>query len=423
MSVWAGGEAIGYVVRRRAQPAAGAVSRCGSESTRRAGRTGAGSAASPATRSAGWSSSTARPSTSSSSTSRAPPGAMLPPGGRERRVRLRAAPGRGSRGRVEPFARRPAPPDARRSAATGSTRSSSRRSTPTSPCSARRRWSACTTRSSSRCRSLTVPSRRERVCRAAQAPASPCGARRRLFTVSEASRAAIAQHFGIAADRLRVVPGGAGSRVRATHRRRRSQPACAEAGLGRRATATSSTRAGSARTRTSRPDRRLRPARADGRAPTLPLLVLVGDLESETYLSSAASVRERIARHGLGRCGSPARLRLRRGARVPLQRRDRRRDPVARRGLRPAGGRGCSLRRSRRAQRPRRHIARPSARPRSSSRRQTSRRSRRSSAAWPTDETLRRDVAARAREAVSGLTWDAAAAELRALIHEAARLR
>ena len=39
-------------------------------------------------------------------------------------------------------------------------------------------------------------------------------------------------------------------------------------------------------------------ARAEGPG-EVPLLVLVGDLESETYLSSAASVRERIARHGL----------------------------------------------------------------------------------------------------------------------------
>ena len=39
------------------------------------------------------------------------------------------------------------------------------------------------------------------------------------------------------------------------------------------------------------------------------------------------------------------------------------------------------------------------------------------------DEALRSEVAAQARHAVSGLTWDAAAAELRTLIREAARLR
>src|SRR5262249_51212387 len=40
---------------------------------------------------------------------------------------------------------------------------------------------------------------------------------------------------------------------------------------------------------------RFRRGRADA-----PLLVLVGDLDSDSYLSSAASVRARIASHGLG---------------------------------------------------------------------------------------------------------------------------
>jgi glycosyltransferase involved in cell wall biosynthesis len=39
-----------------------------------------------------------------------------------------------------------------------------------------------------------------------------------------------------------------------------------------------------------------------------------------------------------------------------------------------------------------------------------------------TDEELRLQEGAQARQAVAGLTWDAAAAELRVLIREAARL-
>ena len=82
--------------------------------------------------------------------------------------------------------------------------------------------------------------------------------------------------------------------------------------------------------------------------------------ESAGARRGASAARRRAAagrrrRRGLGRAAAarrsrhpPARLRLGRGARAPLPRRDRRRLPVALRGLRHSGDRGDGVRRSRR---------------------------------------------------------------------------
>ncbi|MCP9485227.1 MAG: glycosyltransferase family 4 protein [Gaiellaceae bacterium MAG52_C11] len=266
---------------------------------------------------------------------------------------------------------------------------------------------------------LTVPSRRERAAvglkhRVAVRRAS------RLFTVSEASRAAIVAHFGIAPERLRLVPE-APDPVFTPREGERLAAGLAEAGLEPdeafflfaggisphknvetliEAYALSSRR------------------RGEG----MPLLVLAGDLEREAYLSSAASVRERIARHGLeeavrlpGFVSDEALACLYSGATAVVI---------------PSLAEGFGLPAVEAAA-----CGTPVALSDLPPHRETL-----GDAALffpPTDvealgaildrliddEALRRDVGNRARRAVSGLTWDAAAAELGTLIREAARLR
>ena len=143
---------------------------------------------------------------------------------------------------------------------------------------------------------LTVPARRDRVAanhkhRAGIRTAST------LFTVSETARRAITAHLGIPPERLRIVPE-APDPVFAP----RSGPALtsglAAAGLTpdesfflcfggispHKNVETLVDAYGSLRR---------------GRGDTTPLLVLVGELEESAYASAAASVRERIARHGI----------------------------------------------------------------------------------------------------------------------------
>ena len=85
---------------------------------------------------------------------------------------------------------------------------------------------------------------------------------------------------------------------------------------------------------------------------TAPPLVLVGDLEGETYLSAATSVRERIAAHGLGAQVILPGFVSDEALACLYSGRNRSRDPLARRGLRAAGGRGGDMRRTGRPQRP-----------------------------------------------------------------------
>ena len=266
---------------------------------------------------------------------------------------------------------------------------------------------------------LTVPSRRER---AAARMKHTVAVRRasRLFTVSEASRGAIAAHFKIPLDQLRVVPE-APDPVFSPRSGESLLAGLAEAGLA--AEDRYFLYAGGISPHKN--VERLIDAYADARresSASFPLLVLVGDLERETYLSSAASVRERIARHGLTdvvrlpgfvsdevlAClysgsaavvipslaegfGLPAVEAAACGAAVALSDLPPHRETLGTAALffPPTDVEALAT------------ILR----------------------CLSEDESLRSDVATRARDAVAGLTWDAAAAELRALIHEAARLR
>jgi glycosyltransferase involved in cell wall biosynthesis len=114
-----------------------------------------------------------------------------------------------------------------------------------------------------------------------------------IFTVSEASRAAISLRLGVAHDRLTVVPEAPDPVFR---------PAPAEAveaaraavGLG--ADERYLLYAGGISPHKDVPTLISALARLSGERPKL---VIVGDLERETYVSSAAAVRERIAALGL----------------------------------------------------------------------------------------------------------------------------
>ncbi|MBA2462457.1 MAG: glycosyltransferase family 4 protein [Actinobacteria bacterium] len=265
---------------------------------------------------------------------------------------------------------------------------------------------------------LTVPSRRERVAatlkhRVAVRRAS------RLFTVSEASRRSIASHFRIAPERLRIVPE-APDPVFSPREGERLTAGLAEIGLAPgdpfflfaggisphknvetliEAYALLRSRLGEA----------------------APLLVLAGDLEGEAYLSSAASVRERVERHGLGAAvrlpgfvSDEALACLYSGARAVVI---------------PSLAEGFGL--------PAVEAAACGA-PVALSDLPPHRETLGEAALFfpPTDvsalavilerlsgdEELRREVGSRGRRAVSGLTWDAAAAELGMLLREAARL-
>jgi len=266
---------------------------------------------------------------------------------------------------------------------------------------------------------LTVPSRRERAAarlkhRVAIRRAS------RLFTVSQASREAIAAHFTIPEETLGLVTE-APDPVFSPRSGARLVAGLAEVGLEEDERYFLYAGGISPHKNVETLIDAYAQARTDG-TESPPLLVLVGDLDSETYLSSARSVRERIARHGLAAdirlpgfvsdevlaClysgatavvipslaegfGLPAVEAAACGAAVALSDLPPHRETLGTAALffpptdvdALATILGC----------------------------------------LSADETLRSGVAEAASEAVSGLTWDAAAAELRLLIHEAARLR
>lgn len=265
---------------------------------------------------------------------------------------------------------------------------------------------------------LTVPSRRERVAAGLKHRIAVRRATR-LFTVSEASRQAIAGHFGIAAERLRIVPE-APDPVFAPRTGDRLAAGLAEAGLepGERYFLYAGGISPHKNVETLIEAYAVSSKRGTEGAP---LLVLVGELESEAYLSSAASVRERIARHRLAdsvrlpgfvsdetlAClysgaigvvipslaegfGLPAVEAAACGAAVALSDLPPHRETLGRAALffQPTDVEALAAILDR----------------------------------LGGDEALRSEVAAQARHAVSGLTWDAAAAELRTLIREAARL-
>ena len=264
---------------------------------------------------------------------------------------------------------------------------------------------------------LTAASRRERaLLRTKHAWAIRSAAR--VFTVSEASRLAVSARHGLPAASLRVVPE-APDPVFGARSEEAVRAGLAAAGLrpGRRFFVYAGGISPHKNVETLVDAYALLRAR-DGAAPAL---VLVGDLEGEAYLSSAASVRERIDRHRLGEdvvlpgfvadetlaClyaaatavvlpslaegfGLPAVEAAACGAAVALSDLPAHRETLDGAGLffDPHDAEGLAAVLGRLA----------------------------------ADEELGRDLGARARAAVGGLTWDAAAAELRTLIREAAAL-
>lgn len=141
---------------------------------------------------------------------------------------------------------------------------------------------------------LTVPARRERLAAALKHRVAMRRARC-LFTVSEASRAAIAERFGIAPERLRVVPEAPDP---VFSPRRGEALAAGLESIGLVPGEPYFVYAGGVS-----PHKNLETL-IDAfallrHATPAPRFVLVGELETELYLSSAAAVRERIASHGL----------------------------------------------------------------------------------------------------------------------------
>ncbi len=144
---------------------------------------------------------------------------------------------------------------------------------------------------------LTVPAARERLAVTAK---HQLGIRlaRTLFTVSEYSRRAIAAHFGIPQSRLHLVPEAPDPVFARKH------GAALEAGL-RSAGLTAGDRfflffGGISPHKNIEALIDAYAALRRARGTDVPLLVLVGELEGSAYLSAAASVRDRIARHDLG---------------------------------------------------------------------------------------------------------------------------
>ena len=134
---------------------------------------------------------------------------------------------------------------------------------------------------------LTFPSRRARTLwRLKQRIALRTAAR--LFTVSAASREALAASGGVDARTAHDRAGGTRSDLHDAARGAMPRRCSSSSGSSRGA-ATSSTREASARTRTSRPSSTPTP-RSSPHVRPRPILVLVGDLDRETYVSAAASV-------------------------------------------------------------------------------------------------------------------------------------
>lgn len=143
---------------------------------------------------------------------------------------------------------------------------------------------------------LTVPSRRERLAAALKHRVAVRRATR-LFTVSEASRAAIASRLGIAPERLRVVPE-APDPVFAPRTGAALADGLASAGLapGERFFVY----AGGISPHKNLETLLEAYAALRARSQQAPRLVLAGDLDGDAYLSAAGSVRARIARLDLG---------------------------------------------------------------------------------------------------------------------------
>ena len=132
------------------------------------------------------------------------------------------------------------------------TRSSSRRSTPSSRSSGRRRVVGLHDTIPERAAaSSSLAGRRARPALAAEASGSPSAARRGSSRSRAASRAALAKRARHAARAARGGARGARPGLRAASTRGRSRARCAAPG-SRRKSRSSSTPAGSARTRTSR---------------------------------------------------------------------------------------------------------------------------------------------------------------------------
>jgi glycosyltransferase involved in cell wall biosynthesis len=144
---------------------------------------------------------------------------------------------------------------------------------------------------------LTVPTRRTRTLARLKERLAVRRATR-LFTVSEASRASLAQQLGISPDRLAVVPE-APDPVFAPRAGDALQAGLAAGGIGRydrfflfwggiSPHKNAETLIEAYAILRSRQERS-------------PLLVLAGDLEGDPYLSAADAIRGQIARHGLER--------------------------------------------------------------------------------------------------------------------------
>ena len=265
---------------------------------------------------------------------------------------------------------------------------------------------------------LTVPTRRER---AAAGLKHRVAVRRaaRLFTVSEASREAIAVRFGLRASSIGLVPE-APDPVFAPRGGDRLVAGLREAGLSPEQPFFLFAGGISPHKNVERLVEAYAALR-ERLAPDTPLLVLAGDLEREAYLSSAAAVLERVGRHGLAdsvrlpgfvsdeslAClysaatavvipslaegfGLPAVEAAACGAAVALSDLPPHRETLGGAALffDPTDAAAITDTLARLAQ----------------------------------DAALRADVARRCREAVAPLTWDRSAAELRRLLSEAARL-
>jgi glycosyltransferase involved in cell wall biosynthesis len=136
---------------------------------------------------------------------------------------------------------------------------------------------------------LTVPGTRARLYSRAKERLALAQATR-LFTVSEASRRAIAAGMGVSSDRLTIVPEAPDPVFQPTSD---DAVAAARAAVG--------LRQGERYAGGISPHKNLETLIAAMAllAPPRPRLVAVGDLEREVYVSAAAGVRERIAAHGL----------------------------------------------------------------------------------------------------------------------------
>jgi glycosyltransferase involved in cell wall biosynthesis len=138
---------------------------------------------------------------------------------------------------------------------------------------------------------LTLGSRRARTFwRAKQGLAIRCAAR--LFTVSEASRQALATRLGLPPERLALVPEAPDPVFAA---RSPEEVARARGSVGLENGEPFLLYAGGIS-----PHKDVETLVRAFAALRLGRLVLVGDLEAETYLSAAASVRAAIATHGVG---------------------------------------------------------------------------------------------------------------------------